>query len=145
MNDAQQPADRHPLHALDQILLAAFIRRGGTAAEYAALPAEPRQRFMVETAGAVLAGLRWVSVHESESGQDEVCDALEYWIAALEAGLKAKTPVIQRCEVEGCGEEAVIRVQDVGRCWPHALQRANQVRAAANMPPLTESPGGFVF
>lgn len=40
------------------------------------------------------------------------------------------------CDVAGCGEEIAIRVGEEQRCFAHAVERANEYRCAASLPPL---------
>lgn len=42
-----------------------------------------------------------------------------------------------RCDVPGCPDEIAVRVGCEQRCFRHALERANEIRRARGLPPVT--------
>lgn len=49
-----------------------------------------------------------------------------------------------RCAVPNCPEEMQIRVGGEQRCYAHALERANEVRALKGLPPIVIDDEGGV-
>jgi uncharacterized protein YkwD len=46
-------------------------------------------------------------------------------------------PSSLRCDVPGCCDEIAIKIGDEQRCYSHALEKGNQIRAARGLPPVT--------
>lgn len=42
-----------------------------------------------------------------------------------------------RCNVPGCREEIAVKIHGEQRCYQHAMERANEIRAARGLPPIT--------
>lgn len=49
-----------------------------------------------------------------------------------------------RCDVPGCCNEIAIKIGSEQRCYPHALERGNEMRAARGLPPVTVDETGGV-
>lgn len=45
-------------------------------------------------------------------------------------------PAILRCDVPGCREEIAVKVGCEQRCYEHALEKGNEMRAARGLPPI---------
>lgn len=56
---------------------------------------------------------------------------------------QAASPTHLRCDVPGCEMEMIVRCGDEQRCYDHALERANEVRAARGLPPITIDDEGY--
>lgn len=51
-------------------------------------------------------------------------------------------PTCLQCDAPGCREEMVIKIGDEQRCYRHALERGNEIRAARGLPPVTVDEEG---
>ena len=49
-----------------------------------------------------------------------------------------------RCDVPGCPEEMCIRLDGEQRCYDHALERGNEIRAQRGLPPVVIDDDGGV-
>lgn len=52
-------------------------------------------------------------------------------------------PRALRCDVPGCREETAVKLGNEQRCYCHALERGNELRAARGLPPITYNDGGL--
>jgi hypothetical protein len=53
-------------------------------------------------------------------------------------------PAKLRCDVTGCQEEMCIRIDGEQRCYDHALERGNEIRASKGLPPIVVDDEGDV-
>ena len=62
----------------------------------------------------------------------------------MNAAKSGLPPPFLRCDVAGCRDEIAVKLDGEQRCFRHAMERGNEIRAAGGLPPIVLDDDGAV-